>query len=99
MEKWVEATFYSLLAGLGGALGDAMRRLNSNQPILWGRTITQGAAAAFVGFLVYQLCIAFGLSREWTSCVVGVCGWLGASATIQMLEPIVQRVIGAKKND
>lgn len=96
--KWWEAFFYSFLAGFGGAIGDVMRRLNSNKPVLWSRTALEAFGAAFVGYLVYQGCVALGLSREWTGVVVGVCGWLGSSATIQILEPIVRRLLGAKDN-
>jgi len=91
-----EAIFYSFLAGFGGAIGDVMRKLNSNKDVVWKRTAVEAFGAAFVGYLVYQVCVALGLSREWTGVVVGVCGWLGSSATIQILEPVVKRVIGAK---
>lgn len=101
-DRWwwplAEALFYFVFAGFAGAIGYALRQLNSNLPVLWKRVWLEAAGAAFVGFLVYQLCLALDLSREWTGVVVGVCGWLGSSATISMLEPIIHRVLGANHN-
>lgn len=99
-DKWwwefVEALFYFAFAGFAGAVGYIMRTLNENKSFLWRRVLLEAFGAAFVGFLVYKLCLALDLSPHWTGVVVGVCGWLGSSATIQMLEPVIRRAIGAK---
>lgn len=94
--KFVEALFYFAFAGFAGAIGHIMRTLNANKQFAWGRVVIEAGGAACAGFLVYQLCLAMDLSRHWTGVMVGVCGWLGSSATIQMLEPVVRRVFGVK---
>lgn len=99
-EKWwwpfAEAIFYFCFAGFAGAIGYTLRQMNSNLPVFWKRVCLEAAGAALVGFLVYQMCLAMDLSREWTGVVVGVCGWLGSHATISMLEPLIRRIVGAK---
>jgi hypothetical protein len=91
---WIKAVFYALFASAGGVLGHLVRSLDKNQPINWGRAVIEGCAAGFVGVLVLFMCQAMNLSETWTGVIVGVCGWLGASTTIQLLEKVVHKRLG-----
>lgn len=94
---WVRAAAYTAFSAIGGMLGFTMRAMDGKQKekfSIW-RCLVEGAAAAFVGFLVLMICEAMNLSPQWTGVIVGVCGWLGASATIRMLETVVRNKLGA----
>lgn len=95
---WLKTAAYLAFSAIGGMLGFTMRALDGKQPQIkfsFLRCLIEGAAAAFVGLLVLFICQAMNLSPQWTGVIVGVCGWLGASATIRMLESIVRSKIGA----
>ena len=91
---WVKATLYAALATFGGFLGHVMRALDMSTPSSYGRACVEGLAAGFVGLLVMLMCSATNMSDQWTGVVVGVSGWLGANASIRMLEKLVFKKLG-----
>lgn len=91
---WVKAILYAALATFGGFLGYVMRALDKSTPISYGRACVEGLAAGFVGLLVMLMCNATNMSHQWTGVVVGVSGWLGANASIRMLEKLVFKKLG-----
>lgn len=91
---WIRFVGYALFAAAGGTVGHVLRILDSGQPVRWGRAIAQGVGAGFVGVLVLLACQAFSLSEQWTGLTVGVCGWMGANATIVILEKLVFKKLG-----
>lgn len=91
---WIKLVSYLSLSVLGGVLGYIMRTLDSGQRPSLGRCIVEGAAAGFAGVLIILLCRVAGIGEEMTGLIVGVGGWLGATATIRKLEPFVFRKIG-----
>lgn len=97
---WVRAAAYAGFSAVGGMIGFTMRALDGKQPqpFSFWRCMVEGAAAAFVGCLVLLICEAMNLSPQWTGVIVGVCGWLGASATIRMLESLIRNKLGASPN-
>lgn len=88
---------YATFGATGGVLGHIMRAISKKQRIKVGRACVEGLGAAFVGALVMMLCQAMGLSEQWTGVIVGVCGWLGAEATIGLLEKVVYQKLGITK--
>ena len=78
-------------------MGHLLRTIDGRQKIKWGRTVLEGGAAGFVGLLMLLVCQAMNLSEQWTGVTVGVSGWLGANATIRMLESIVLKKLGIEK--
>lgn len=95
---WMKATAYVAFSAVGGMLGFCMRQVDRKEPFSFLRCLLEGAGAAFVGLLVLLICQAMNLSPQWTGVIVGVCGWLGASATIRMLESLVRNKLGATPN-
>lgn len=91
---WLRATAYTLFAAFGGVMGHLMRTIDKKEKIIWSRAIVEGAAAGFVGLIVLLICGAMELSEQWTGVIVGVSGWLGANATIRMLEGMVRKKLG-----
>lgn len=91
---WIKAATYALFAAFGGAMGHLVRSIHNNQKISWTRSLVEASAAGFVGILVLFACQAMNLSEQWTGLIVGVCGWLGASTTIAMLENVVRKKLG-----
>lgn len=91
---WVRFLGYAVFAATGGSIGHILRTIDSGHPIRWGKAIAQGVGAGFVGVLVLLACQAFSLSEQWTGLTVGVCGWMGASATIVILEKLVFKRLG-----
>ena len=96
---WIKAIAYGLFAAFGGIMGHLLRTMDNAESIHWGRTVLQGSAAGFVGLLVFLACKAMLLSEEWTAVIVGVCGWLGANATIKMFEKLVFKKFGIDAPD
>lgn len=91
---WVRFVGYGAFASFAGMVGHLLRTIDSNEKIIWRRAIVEGASAGFVGVLVLLLCQALGLGEEWTGVIVGVSGWLGANATIQLLEKVIRNKLG-----
>lgn len=94
---WIEALAYAALAALGGLLGYIMRAIDNKEKINKARAFLEAMAAGFVGLLMMLTCSAFHLSREWSGVIVGLCGWLGAQATIRILEQLVYKKLGVTK--
>jgi hypothetical protein len=94
LAAWTKTFLYSLFAAFGGVMGHLMRTIDKQEKIVWGRAALEGCAAGFVGFLTFFLCEALKLSPQWTGVIVGVFGWLGANATIRLLEGIVMQKLG-----
>jgi len=91
---WIKAATYAAFAAFGGAMGHLVRSIHNNQKISWSKTIIESFSAGFVGVLVLFACQAMHLSEQWTGVIVGVCGWLGATATIALLENVVRKKLG-----
>lgn len=87
---------YVLLAAVAGALGYIVKQQNAKQTILWAEVTVRAASAGFVGLLVYWLCGIFKFDSNTTGIVVGVFGWIGATATMEVLRKIVFNRIGEK---
>lgn len=94
---WLKAFAYAAFSSLGGALGHLMRSIDKKERITWGRCIVESVAAGFVGLLVLLMCEAMGVGAQWTGVIVGVSGWLGASATIRMLEVAMRKRLGLEQ--
>lgn len=91
---WWKAIGYAAFAAFGGFMGHIMRTFDKRERIHWGRACVEGIAAGFVGLLVLFVCQAMDLSEQWTGVIVGVSGWLGANASIRMLEQVVFKKLG-----
>lgn len=91
---WVKLISYIFLSMIGGCLGYLMRSFDSGEKPSLVRFLVEGFAAGFAGVLILLLCRAAGIGEEMTGVIVGVGGWLGASATIRKLEPFVFRKVG-----
>jgi len=91
---WVKALAYIAFSSIGGIFGHLMRTFEKKESVHWGRACIEGLSAGFVGLLVLLMCQATGLSEQWTGVIVGVSGWLGASATIRLLERMVRKRLG-----
>ncbi len=93
---WVKLGAYVLLAVVGGVLGYLMRALENGQKPSLLRSLLEGTAAGFTGLLLLLLCQVSGIGLEMTGVIVGIGGWLGASATIRKLEPLVFKNLGGQ---
>ena len=91
---WIQMTAYATFAAFGGFMGHLLRTIENGDKLKWGRAFLESGSAAFVGVLVLLTCQAMDMSREWTGVIVGVSGWLGANATIRILESVVRKRLG-----
>lgn len=90
----LQTALYTLLAMIAGALGYVTRTMQNGLKPGIARVLVEASSAGFVGVLTLWACEAMGLSQSWTGVTVGVLGWLGSSASIQLLEKLVYRHIG-----
>lgn len=98
-QPWWLKPSYVLLAWFGGGIGYVMRQLEGDEKVSWGRALAEASASAFSGFLVLLLCLEMKLTSGWTGIIVGVCGWLGANATIRLLEKLTIKKVGVSNDD
>ena len=96
---WWQLVLYPLFACVGGALGHVLRTLDAGGHISMWRTLLESMAAGFVGILVMLICQQLHLSPQWTGVCVGVCGWLGATVSIRMLERLVRARLGVQTEE
>lgn len=80
---------YIVIAIIGGVLGYLMRKRKARQKISLGETALQGVAAGFAGGLILLIGRLAGLPPEMCAVLVGLCGWLGADATLMLLQTYV----------
>lgn len=99
-ELWhsLQAAAYALFAGVAGVLGYVMRMMDAGTPVQFWRSVVEGSSAGFVGLLAMWLCQAVHVGPEWTAVTVGVSGWMGARASIQMLQRAVWRKFGLNRS-
>ncbi|MGC1549086.1 MAG: phage holin family protein [Rhodanobacter sp.] len=95
----LQMLLFSVFAALGGLLGYVLRMMDAGYKVSLWRALIEAMAAGFVGVLVMLLCQAMQLSPQWTGLMVGVCGWLGATASIRMLERVVRNKLGVSDSD
>lgn len=96
---WIQAAAYVAFASFGGLMGHMLRTIESGNKISWARAFIESASAGFVGLLVLLMCQAMSLSAEWTGVIVGMAGWLGANATIRIVETVVRKRLGIDKDN
>lgn len=96
---WIKMLMYALLAAAGGTMGHMMRTLDNGLKIRLGRTLLEGISAAFVGLLVFLTCQAIAIPMLWTGVIVGLSGWMGASASIRFVEKIVYTRLGLSTDE
>ncbi len=95
--NWLLWLGYAALACFGGSMGYILRSIQKKEAVNKMRILVEGASAAVVGLIVMQICQASHVEQEWTAVAVSVSGWLGASATIQVLERLLYKRLGIDK--
>lgn len=97
-DEWAKLFIYAAFAGIGGFLAHIVKCLENNSPISWLKCIVAAFASGFVGILMVLLCTILKLDMAWTGLLVGMSGWIGAEATIQLISAIVRRKLGVDQN-
>lgn len=96
LSDWLTSLGYTMLAAMGGLLGYVMREHDKGNELNGLRALWEAASSGFVGFLVMLLCRAMDLDPLWSGFIVGIFGWLGANASIRMLERFAYEKFGIK---
>lgn len=91
---WLRGAGYALFAAIAGGLGYIFRSMDASVPVSIGRALVEMCGAGVVGLFAMWICQAMSLSQQWTAVTVGVCGWLGATASIQVLQRIIWQKLG-----
>jgi hypothetical protein len=85
---------YAAFAGVGGMVGYVLRTMDANKPVSLRRLCVETMSAGFVGLLAMLVCNAFDLTSNWTGVIVGMSGWLGATASMRLIETVVYKRLG-----
>lgn len=96
LPEWTIQLGQIALAVIGGTLGYIMREHDKGHEVSAWRAAIEGFGSGFVGILVMMLCHAMELSVMWTGFLVGLLGWMGANASIRLLEKIAYDKLGVK---
>lgn len=97
--SWWQFLAYPVFAAFGGLMGYLMRAVDSGHEIRYTRALLEAMSAGFVGVLVTLACLAMDLNPLWSGVIVGVSGWLGAQASIRMLETLIYKRLGITRED
>lgn len=84
----------AVLAAVAGLLGYLMRTLKRGRKVRAVSVVLETLSSGFVGYMVFLLCRAMKLEDAWVGPIVGVFGWVGASASIRVLETVVEKRLG-----
>ena len=90
---------YAAFAAFGGAMGYVLRTMDGAQPVSYRRLIVETCASGFVGSLAMLACNALDVSATWTGVIVGMSGWIGATASIRLIETLVYKRLGITRED
>lgn len=93
-EEGQKTLLFILMAMIAGLLGHLTRVVERGGKIKWLVAGLEACASGFVGYLAILLCKALGLSYEWTGVIVGLLGWLGAAASVKIIERVVRKRLG-----
>lgn len=97
--RWFRGAAYAVLASFAGGLGYVLRTMEADAKVSYVRAFIEALSAGFVGLLAMWICQALHLSMQWTAVTVGVSGWLGANASIQVLQRVVWKRLGISPNE
>lgn len=95
---WLRGLCYATFAAAAGALGYIFRSMDAGVPVSIGRAVAEMFGAALVGLFAMWICQATGISQQWTAVTVGISGWLGATASIQVLQRLVWSKLGLTRS-
>lgn len=82
------------LAAFGGLVGYTVRQQERKEAFSWSGALVQTAGSGFVGLMVAMLCAAMGIDGLWVGPIVGIFGWMGATATIDIVRRIPMMKLG-----
>ena len=85
---------FAFFSGCGGIVGYMSRTMQTEAKINPLRALFEGISAAFIGLVVTLLCEAIHLNMCWTGAFVGVSGWIGATASVKIIEVLLYRKLG-----
>lgn len=91
VQKYIAFTLFAMIAGL---LGHLSRAVDKGKKIKWSVAALEACTSGFVGFIAILMCNAMHLSFEWTGVIVGLLGWLGAAASVKIIEAVARRRLG-----
>lgn len=95
---WARGACYALFASIAGGLGYVFRNMDAGAPVSFGRAMVEMCGAGVVGLFAMWICQAMALNQQWTAVTVGMCGWLGATASIQVLQRFIWQKLGIDRS-
>ncbi|MDI2145886.1 phage holin family protein [Pseudomonas sp. ITA] len=98
LEALLHSWIYILIAAVGGVLGHMMRKLGVREKVTMSETLLQGVGAAFAGYLVLLACHSFAVPPEVAGVVIGLCGWLGADASLSIMQNYIYKKLKLSKD-
>lgn len=96
LSLWLKVGIGIAISSIGGGLAYVMRENDKGNKIVFWRVTLNMASSGFVGVLVTLLCEAMKVDPLWAAFATGVFGWLGANASIRLLERIAYEKLGIK---
>lgn len=92
--EWAFNAFFTGLAAIGGFLGYVTRQVSRGETVRLTNAFVEALGSGFLGFICLLICKAMGLDTNWTGAIVGIMGWIGATAAGAVLERIIRARLG-----
>lgn len=92
--EWTKSLFYTVIAGIGGALGLLWRESSMGRSVTVFKLLLSTAVAMFIGFHTLFLLREYGLSDNLIGAINGLTAFAGVEVTLRIFDKLVLKRLG-----
>jgi hypothetical protein len=92
--EWTKSIFYTVMAGIGGALGLLWRESSMGRSVTLFKLMLATAVAMFTGFHTLFLLREYGFSENLIGAINGLAAFAGVEVTLRIFDKLVLKRLG-----